>query len=281
MWQSWRLGRAAGIDVYLHPTFLLLLAVAFAFQGGLLAAVFTAAVFGCVLLHEYGHALTARAFGIPTRDITLYPIGGVARLERLPRAPRAELLITLAGPAVNLALAAVLALVLNLSGGLGADPEWAPLPAQFLATLAMANVALAVFNLLPAFPMDGGRIVRALLSGWLGRLRATEIAVVIGRFLALMLPLVLLVLGQFSLLHLVLAGFLYLAAGAELAQVRAEEWHRAQGRTRSTTASDGGVWIAPPGYAWVSRGPGVWQLAPVLIPGGSGPGHRAPHSSWH
>src|SRR4051812_9986689 len=98
---TWKLGRVAGIDVFLHPTFLLLLAYVGLLQGGIGAILLVSAVFGCVLLHELGHALMARRFGIETEDITLYPIGGVARLRRMPRAPGAELLIALAGPAVN------------------------------------------------------------------------------------------------------------------------------------------------------------------------------------
>src|SRR6478735_2190162 len=111
---SWKLGRVAGIDLFLHPTFLILLAWS-AMQGGLDWALLVSAVFGCVVLHELGHALTARLFGIATRDITLYPIGGVARLERMPRAPGAELLITLAGPLVNVAIAGFLFVLLSLT----------------------------------------------------------------------------------------------------------------------------------------------------------------------
>ena len=256
---SWKLGRVAGIDLYLHSTFVLLLVLIALTQGGLPAVVFTMAVFGCVLLHELGHALTARGFGIPTASITLYPIGGVARLERLPRAPGAELLITIAGPAVNLAIAAGLGLALWAGGLL--EP-WAAesVIGRFVETLMAANIMLAVFNLLPAFPMDGGRIVRALLSGWLGRARATEIAATLGQVLAVALPLVLMGFGLFNPLHLILAAFLYLAARSELAQVRAEEAHRQRN-------VNGGqeIWTAPPGYRWVSRGPGAWQLTPIVL----------------
>src|SRR5215831_2000683 len=101
MGMSWKLGQVAGIDVFLHPTFLLLLAYVALTQGGIGAVLLVSAVFGCVLLHELGHALVARRFGIGTEDITLYPIGGVARLQRMPRTPGAELVIALAGPAVN------------------------------------------------------------------------------------------------------------------------------------------------------------------------------------
>src|SRR3954454_2838628 len=111
---SWKLGRVAGIDVFLHPTFLLLLAFVGMRQGGLGSILLVSAVFGCVLLHELGHALMARRFGIATEDITLYPIGGVARLRRMPRAPGAELAIALAGPAVNVAIALVVAAALLL-----------------------------------------------------------------------------------------------------------------------------------------------------------------------
>src|SRR5690606_11386827 len=134
---SWKLGRVAGIDLYLHPTFLLLLAFAYASQGGLMAVLLVGAVFGCVLLHELGHALTARFCGIRTEDITLYPIGGVARLVRMPRKPSAELLITLAGPAVNLVIAGVLATL--ILGATALHPAWpveSVLP-HFLGTLVM------------------------------------------------------------------------------------------------------------------------------------------------
>src|SRR3954449_3914992 len=117
---SWKLGRVAGIDVFLHPTFLLLLAFVGMRQGGLGSILLVSAVFGCVLLHELGHALMARQYGIATEDITLYPIGGVARLSRMPRSPGAELLIALAGPAVNVAIAGCL---LSLSA-LGLLAPW-------------------------------------------------------------------------------------------------------------------------------------------------------------
>src|SRR4051812_13293229 len=118
MRMSWKLGRVAGIDVYLHPTFLLIPAYAGMYQGGAPAIAFVLAAFGCVLLHELGHALMARRYGIGTEDITLYPIGGVARLQRMPRSPGAELAIALAGPAVNVAIALVVgaALLLGLFG---------------------------------------------------------------------------------------------------------------------------------------------------------------------
>lgn len=255
MFKSWKLGQVAGIDLYIHPTFWLLLAFVFATQGSVLSVAITAAIFGCIVLHELGHALTARAYGIGTRDITLYPIGGVASLARMPRSPGAELLITLAGPATNLAIAGVLAAVLWIANLLEAGASGTVL-GHFVSYLVTANLVLAAFNLLPAFPMDGGRIVRALLSGWLGRLRATEVAVSIGQTLALVLPVALLYLNMFSPMTLVLAVFVYLAAGAELASVR----HEASASHRPTPAHS-----PPAGFRWVHCGGGIWQLAPISV----------------
>src|SRR5262249_51734265 len=185
---SWKLGTAFGIGIYVHWSFLLLAAyVLFSkgTQGGwafaLFSVLFLFAVFGCVVLHELGHALMARAFGIGTRDITLYPIGGIARLERMGEKPWEELCIALAGPAVNAVLAVLLSLVLVGAGAWGgfltSPDEVAGLGGMgFLFDLLAANVMLGLFNMLPAFPMDGGRVLRALLSWPLGRLQATEIA---------------------------------------------------------------------------------------------------------
>jgi Zn-dependent protease len=195
---SWRIGRIAGIGVYVHATFLLLLAwvVLLGYRaGGTLAAALPGlalilTVFGIVVLHELGHALTARRFGIATRDITLLPIGGVARLERMPRDPRQELLVALAGPAVNVVLALVLVVPLFLVEGrdaaLGALlPTGRLLDGSLLATLVGMNVWLALFNLLPAFPMDGGRVLRALLAMRTGsHVRATATAARVGRAFA-------------------------------------------------------------------------------------------------
>lgn len=262
---SWKLGRVAGIDLYLHPTFLLLLAFIGATRGGPESILLISAVFGCVLLHELGHALMARRFGIATEDITLYPIGGVARLHRMPKAPGSELLIALAGPAVNVAIALGLAAILEL-GSLGGS--WAESTfGEYLVYLLGMNVILALFNLVPAFPMDGGRVLRALLSGWLGRSRATAIAAGLGRTLALLFGVYSLIHGQW--LQVFLAGFIYMAAGMELAQVQAEEQHR------EMSEGSGGVWTAPPGFSWVSRGNGVWQLAPISVRSSSRQG-----SSW-
>ena len=179
---AWKLGRVAGIDFYVHPTFLVVFFLfPGVFPGGALSPLnilLVLTVFGCVLLHELGHALTARRFGINTHDITLYPIGGVARLERMPRAPGAELLIALAGPAVNFAIVLGLIALLVLGGDLLSPYSW---PALFVQQVLVVNLVLGLFNLIPAFPMDGGRVLRALLSGWLGRVRATMTAARVGR----------------------------------------------------------------------------------------------------
>lgn len=250
---SWKLGRVAGIDLFLHPTFLILLLWALV-SGGVEWAALMSAVFGCVVLHELGHALTARAFGIGTRDITLYPIGGLARLERMPRAPGAELLIAVAGPLVNVAIAGTLSMALWISG---AFAPWSgpSLISAFGADLVMINLVLAGFNMLPAFPMDGGRVLRALLSRPFGRVRATDIAAGLGRALAL-------VFGVYALfngapLSAILAMFIFFAAGAEAASVRADE--------RRRRGSESGIWTAPAGYRWVSLGHGCWQLAPIRV----------------
>jgi len=183
------LGRVWGIPVYLHATFILLLgflAVSHGLVGGswgaaLASFAFFGGIFGCVLLHEFGHALAARRYGIHTKDITLLPIGGIARLERMPEQPRHELVVALAGPAVNVVIAAGLALGLWLGGG------WQPLhtlsttSGNLLERLLVANIFLVAFNLIPAFPMDGGRVLRSLLAMRLGATRATQIAAGIGK----------------------------------------------------------------------------------------------------
>lgn len=189
---SWRIGRIAGIDVYLHVTFLILLGwVAVShylqrqnWQDAWSGLVFTVSLFSIVVLHELGHALTARRFGIRTRDITLLPIGGVARMERIPEKPHEELLVALAGPAVNVLLAALIFGVLAVGSGLASARDFQLVGGHFLSKLLWVNVSLAVFNLLPAFPMDGGRVLRALLAMRMDYVRATHIAASIGQGMA-------------------------------------------------------------------------------------------------
>ena len=188
---SLKIGRFAGIDVYLHVTFLLLLGF-FGYAGGAFRGDregwhfigLILSFFGCVLLHEYGHALMARRFGVKTRDITLLPIGGVARLERMPDKPIEEFLVAIAGPAVNVAIVAVLAPIIyfteGFQGGIGFPPRQGP----FLELLLFTNLWMIVFNMIPAFPMDGGRVVRSLLAMKLGAAQATAIASRLGKIIA-------------------------------------------------------------------------------------------------
>jgi Zn-dependent protease len=240
MFRSFALGRAFGIPVYVHPTFLLLpLYVLFKTSGaGTLGMLFSLAallaIFGCVVLHEFGHALTARAFGIRTHDVTLYPIGGVARLERMSERPIEEVLIALAGPAVNFVLVLLLTPLLlagvatDQFGGdlvrLAAEPALLPLAAQFVATLWMGNLILLGFNLVPAFPMDGGRVLRALLAMGLGRLRATEIAVAVGMCVAVLMGAATFFLGNPMLV--LVAVFVCFMGQMELIAVRNREAER-------------------------------------------------------
>ena len=227
---SWRIGRLAGIDLYVHATFVLLLAwVAFQeYEQGtaavVAALVYIVALFAIVVLHELGHALTARRYGIVTRDIILLPIGGVARLERMPRDPRQELLVALAGPAVNVALAIVLYGLVRLTGSAPATDLYAidllGSGRAFVYQLVFVNIVLALFNLLPAFPMDGGRVLRALLAMRMSSYaRATEIAARVGKLLALVLGIVGLYQFQ-NPFWVLIALFVWMGAGSEAAAVQ-------------------------------------------------------------
>src|SRR5262245_56758073 len=224
---SWRIGRIAGIDVYVHPTFLLLLlwvALAHFFAHrdlaeALYGLAFVLTLFGIVVLHELGHALTARRYGIRTRDITLLPIGGVARLERIPEDPWQELVVALAGPAVNVVMAAAIYLGLVLAQGLSLSPVDAALRVGggFVQQLFWVNVSLVVFNLVPAFPMDGGRVLRAVLAMRLDYVRATQIAASIGQGIALLFG----ILGCFFNPFLIfIAVFVWLAGAQEAGLVQ-------------------------------------------------------------
>ena len=218
------IARIAGSEIRIHVTFLLLLAwfgIGEYVQGGAAAAVdmiaFILAVFACVLLHELGHALAARRYGISTPDITLLPIGGLARLSRMPDKPSEEIVIALAGPLVNLVIALVLYLALGATFDARAmahldDPTYG-----LLARVAGANVTLVLFNLIPAFPMDGGRVLRALLAFRLGRRRATEIAARIGQGLAFVFGFLGLFYGSPILVFI--AIFVFLAAQSEAGDV--------------------------------------------------------------
>jgi stage IV sporulation protein FB len=233
---SWQLGRILGIPTRIHASFALVLlwigistwSAAHSSAAVVLSLGFVLAVFGCVLLHEFGHALVARHFGIETRRITLLPIGGVAELERSPKDPRAELWIAAAGPAVNFALAGVLALIgfaigygSGLGDGLGEGTfAGGGLASVVLSGLVWANLMLGLFNLVPAFPMDGGRVFRALASKRVGQLRATQLAAKLGRYLAVGFGIWGVVEGNPVLV--LVAAFVWIAAGRELASVRAQ-----------------------------------------------------------
>lgn len=193
---SWSVGTLAGIDIRFHATFAVLLlwvGLSHVLAGhGLRAAsagVLLGLVFGSVVLHELGHALVARRYGIRTRDITLWPIGGMANLDRVPENPKQELAIALAGPAVNAGIAIASAVVLALLGAPWTPPSMHLLGAPWLTNLMWINTSLALFNLVPAFPMDGGRVLRSLLALRIDRLRATQVAARIGQGAALLLGL--------------------------------------------------------------------------------------------
>ena len=225
---SWRIGRIAGIDVYVHFTFLFLLiwvAVAHYLPTGdpadaLAGLAFILFLFGIIVLHELGHALAARRYGIQTRDITLLPIGGVARLERMPDDPKQELVVALAGPAVNVLLAAGIYIGLIAGRGLSPLNEAARVGGSFVDQLFWVNVSLTVFNLIPAFPMDGGRVMRALLAMRLDYVRATQIAARVGQGFALLLGLAGLFGGNPFLMFIALFVWMGAAEEAKMTQLR-------------------------------------------------------------
>ena len=224
---SFKIGTFGGTEVRVHVTFaLLLIWIWYAHYrvGGTTAAwegvLYILAVFACVVLHEFGHVLAARRYGIKTPDITLLPIGGLARLERMPEDPRQEFVIAIAGPLVNVAIAAIIFIALGYSVGLEQMAEIEDPRADFFARLAGVNVFLVLFNLIPAFPMDGGRVLRAALAIWLPWSRATQIAANIGQGLAF-------VFGFIGLLYnpllIFIAIFVYLAAAAEAQNAQLRE----------------------------------------------------------
>ena len=220
---SLKLGRILGINIQVHFTFFLILIWgAFSFGGSngpLYGLILTVALFTLVLLHELGHSVAAIGYGIQVQDITLLPIGGVARLKRMPEKPIQEFVVALAGPAVNIILALILApIVLGLAAAGPGTLSLMSLRSQpgalgLLTFLLTANVSLALFNLLPAFPMDGGRIFRAFLGLFLDFQRATSLAVTVGRVLAVGLGIFGVMNGQFFLA--LIALFIFTASGQE------------------------------------------------------------------
>lgn len=217
---SWKLGRFAGIDVFMHATFLLLIGWVVVtnwlqtrtIEGVVSGVAFILALFLCVVLHEYGHALTARKYGISTRDITLLPIGGVARLERMPDDPRQELWVALAGPLVNVVIAAMLFAWLLVTGTFEPIESLSVAGGSFIERLLAVNISLVIFNLLPAFPMDGGRVLRALLAMRMEYANATQIAAMIGQGMALLFGFVGLFTNPFLLF---IAFFVWIGAAQE------------------------------------------------------------------
>ena len=224
---SWRIATVAGIPIRVHVTFGLLLVFIFGMHlagGGDLAKALEGvglvlAVFACVVLHEYGHALTARRYGVRTRDITILPIGGVASLERIPEKPFQEIVVALAGPAVNLAIACLL--LIPFASAVRGQPDAAAvaerMQGHFWSELFAINVFLAIFNLIPAFPMDGGRVLRALLATRLDYVSATRAAATVGQAIAFLF-------GLFGLfgnpMLLFVALFVFIGAGQEAAAVQ-------------------------------------------------------------
>lgn len=225
---SWKITRLAGIDIYVHATFLVLvlwIALGYWQLQGTIAAVingvgFILALFACVVLHELGHALMARRYNIRTRHITLLPIGGIAALEKMPDQPLQEIAVAVAGPLVNLGIAFVLWALISFSSGLDFTSSsqltdnaasWTEGP--FLQRLMIVNIILAVFNMLPALPMDGGRVFRALLALRMNHQQATEKAAKFGQTIALVLGFAGLLYNPFLVF---IALFVWIGAAAEL-----------------------------------------------------------------
>jgi Zn-dependent protease len=223
---SFKVASVAGTEVRIHLTFLLFVAwIGFSYYqveglpGAVQGVLFILSLFACVLLHEFGHAFAARGFGIATPDITLLPIGGVARLTRIPDKPWQELVVAIAGPLVNVVIAAALIFVVHSSVELEHLQYLESPRVELLSKLASVNVMLVLFNLIPAFPMDGGRILRALLAMAMPYAQATQVAAWIGQGLAV-------VFGIFGLfgnsLLIFIAFFIFAGAQQEAAIARAK-----------------------------------------------------------
>ncbi len=222
---SWRIGTYRGIGVYVHATFLILIgfvvlshwSVGHGPAKTIEGVAFILALFGCVVLHEFGHALAAARYGIRTRDITLLPIGGLARLERMPERPLEEIRVALAGPAVNVVIAVALFVWLHASSVFAPLHQLSVTGGPFLERLMVVNAVLVVFNLLPAFPMDGGRVLRALLATRLPYTRATHIAASVGQAMALGFGVLGFVWNPFLLF---IALFVWIGAAQEASMVQ-------------------------------------------------------------
>ena len=217
---SFKIGKLAGVDVFIHFTFFLLLAwVAYlhysqAASIGAAASgvIFILLIFGCVVLHELGHALAAKKYGIKTRDIILLPIGGVARLEKMPDQPQQELWVALAGPAVNVVIAALLAVFLFITNSFTPVSQLASGTVSLAERVMAVNIFLVLFNMIPAFPMDGGRVLRALLATRIPYTRATQFAATLGQGIAVLFGIAGLFLNPFLLF---IAFFVWIGAAQE------------------------------------------------------------------
>lgn len=222
---SWQIGKLAGIGIYVHATFLILvgwIAIVYWNAHHSVAAVvggiaFIVALFACVVLHELGHALAAKRYGIETKDITLLPIGGLARLERMPKEPRQELVVAIAGPLVNVVIAGAIYIALLLSGTSVSITGATLMGAPFLTQLMYVNIVLVIFNMLPAFPMDGGRVLRALLASQMDYTTATRHAANVGQLMALGFGVIGFLANPFLIL---IALFVWIAGAQEAGAVR-------------------------------------------------------------
>lgn len=270
--RSWKIGSVFGIGLYVHWSFLLLpiIYAIYDWDQGPLAALLSAgvilALFFCVGLHELGHALMARVFGVGTRDITMYPIGGIARLERMPESPIEELLIAVAGPLVNVVIAAGLWIGMYLAGlpSLGEMLSEGSFAEMFLTRLFLSNVGLVVFNMIPAYPMDGGRVLRSVLALFMPHLQATQIAVTIATIMSILLAILGIVSGNGLLV--IVSLFVIFVGRQELAMLRYREHVRSvSGRQEPLTVLPVDQ-IAPAahpddpyfsGFTW-DRRHGVW-----------------------
>lgn len=227
---SFRIFTFAGTEVRIHATFFLLLlfvaSESFLSGHGMAAALestlFILTMFTCVVLHEFGHVLAARGYGIRTPDITLLPIGGVARLERMPRKPSQEFVVAICGPLVNVIIAAAIYLGLGISAEFHAGYDFLK-AGHFFEKLMVWNVFMVAFNLIPAFPMDGGRVLRAVLAMFLDYGKATRFAASIGQGIAMLVVIYMLLTSKFEPMVLLICFFIFMAAGQEAATVTQQE----------------------------------------------------------
>jgi Zn-dependent protease len=268
--QSFSIGRIQGIDVRVHSTFgLVVLWIIYHFGlraestfGTLVYGfVWILLIFGCVVLHELGHSLMAKEFGIRVNNITLFPFGGAAFIEQMPMRPRSEFMITIAGPAVNVAIAVTLLPLLLLFGVIKGFDSFGDYlnylesiaPSGLLIYLFFANIMIVLFNLLPAFPMDGGRLLRAGLSTFLSRERATSIAVGLGYSAAAVLAIIGILTGEYGLP--LLGIFIVVAAYAEGKAVRLESSMRRLRVGQFALWDSGGLSVRAPLASALRGGP--------------------------